>query len=286
MNTSPPTISGSAAQGQTLTASPGSWTGWPPPTFGYQWQRCDVTGANCINIGGANGSTYTLTASDVGSTIVVVVTATNTSGSATASSAATGVVVPGSSLAPTTPVLDNFNRANGAVGASWSVVRPPVFASMNVSGNAAVDSSTSQFAWNYWNLSAFGPDCEAYVTVSSYGLSDTIRIGARVSNGGTTTHSGYYVAVSSSGAWSIIRIDNNVSTTLAGVTQTLASGDKLAIRIVGSVITALHYTGGTGWQQVLSYDTSGDSIRYTGAGQLGVEFKSSTLDDFGGGTLP
>jgi hypothetical protein len=287
VNTSPPTISGSAAPGQTLTASPGNWTGWPPPTFGYQWQRCDVTGGNCVNISGATGSTYTLTAADVGATIVVVVTATNTSGSVSASSAATGVVLPASSLAPTTPVLDNFNRANGAVGSSWSVVRPPVFAGMNVSGNAAVDSSSSQFAWNYWNPSVFGPDCEAYVTVSSYGLSDSIRIGARASNGSATTHSGYYVAVSSGGAWSIIRIDNNVSTTLAsGVTQTLASGDKLAIRIVGSVINALHYTGGSGWQQVLSYDTSSDNIRYSGAGLLALEFKTSTLDDFGGGSLP
>jgi hypothetical protein len=158
---------------------------------------------------------------------------------------------------------------------------------MNVLGNAAVDSSSTQFAWNYWNPAGFGPDCEAYVTVASHGASDTIRIGARVTSGGTTSQSGYYVAVSSTGAWSIIRIDSSASTTLAsGVTQTLASGDKLGIRIVGSVVTALHYTGGSGWQQVLGYDTSSDSIRYTGAGQLALEFKTSTLDDFGGGTLP
>jgi hypothetical protein len=190
-------------------------------------------------------------------------------------------------IGATTPVLDNFNRANGGAGANWSLIRPTGFASMNVSGNAAVDSSSSLFAWNSWNPASFGPDCEAYVTVASHGASDTVRIGARVSNAGTTSQSGYYVAVGSTGAWSIIRIDNGASTPLAGgVTQPLASGDKLAIRIVGSVITALHYTGGSGWQQVLSYDTGSDSIRYSAAGRLALEFRSSTLDDFGGGTLP
>ena len=52
------------------------------------------------------------------------------------------------------------------------------------------------------------------------------------------------------------------------------------------MITALHYTTATGWTQVLSYDTSHDATRYTAAGSLALEFKASTIDDFGGGTLP
>ncbi len=86
--------------------------------------------------------------------------------------------------------------------------------------------------------------------------------------------------------WSIIRIDNGAPTTLAtGPTQALASGDNVAIRLIGSTITALHFTTGGGWVQVLSYDTAADAIRYTAAGSLSLEFKTSTLDDFGGGTI-
>src|SRR5205823_425517 len=138
-----------------------------------------------------------------------------------------------------------------------------------------------------WNAASFGPDSEAYVTIGSYGASDVIRIGARVSGGGTTSPSGYYVAVSATGAWSILRIDKGGSpiTLASGVTQTLASGDGFAVRIVGSVVSALHYTSATGWVPVISYDTSQDSTRYTTAGNLALEFRTSTVDNFGGGTI-
>lgn len=85
----PPTAAGTAQQGQTLTA--GTWTA-PDATFGYQWQRCDAAGANCLDIPGATTQTYAVTAADAGTTFHVVVTATNRFGSAPATSAQTAVV--------------------------------------------------------------------------------------------------------------------------------------------------------------------------------------------------
>lgn len=75
VNTVLPTISGTAVQGDTLTGSPGTWE--YAESYTYQWQDCDSSGANCVNISGATGTTYTLQASDVGDTIVFVVTAYN-----------------------------------------------------------------------------------------------------------------------------------------------------------------------------------------------------------------
>ena len=75
------TISGTAAVGQTLTATASGVTGSPTPTLSYQWKR----GATNI---GTNSSTYTLVAADAGNTsnITCVVTATNSAGSANATS--------------------------------------------------------------------------------------------------------------------------------------------------------------------------------------------------------
>jgi fibronectin type 3 domain-containing protein len=111
-NTSLPTISGTPQQGQTLTASPGVWSGTAPISYAYQWQGCDQTGQNCNPISGATGSTYTATSTDVGSTLEVVVTASNTAGNATASSSPTAVVVasPGS---PQTVALWHMDELSG-----------------------------------------------------------------------------------------------------------------------------------------------------------------------------
>src|SRR5436305_5141927 len=76
-NTSPPTISGTPQDGQTLTANNGSWTGDTPIGYGYQWRHCDASGGNCADIGSATAQTYAVTSSDVGSTIRVTVTASN-----------------------------------------------------------------------------------------------------------------------------------------------------------------------------------------------------------------
>jgi hypothetical protein len=91
----PPAISGVPAQGSTLTASDGSWSGTTPLAYAYQWQRCDAAGAACSAVAGATGKTYVPTASDVGATLRVVVTATNSAGSDQATSAPTAAVTAG-----------------------------------------------------------------------------------------------------------------------------------------------------------------------------------------------
>ena len=86
-NTSAPTVSGVAEQGQTLTASAGEWT-VSPTSFEYHWLICNPSGATCSAIPGATGTTFTVPASAVGTTIRVAVGAGNASGAGTAAMSA------------------------------------------------------------------------------------------------------------------------------------------------------------------------------------------------------
>jgi subtilisin family serine protease len=84
----PPTVTGAASRGSTLTATSGSWAGGAA-TFAYQWLRCTAYG--CTAIRGATRSTYTVAAADQGNWLEVEVTAT--SGSAQALARSSGTIV-------------------------------------------------------------------------------------------------------------------------------------------------------------------------------------------------
>lgn len=88
----PPTVAGLPLVGQTLTASPGLWTGALPIAFQYQWQRCTAQAAGCVPIDGAVGQSYQLSPEDAGATVRVQVGATNAAGATSALSGTTGSV--------------------------------------------------------------------------------------------------------------------------------------------------------------------------------------------------
>jgi Concanavalin A-like lectin/glucanases superfamily len=93
VNTAPPSIAGTPAVGQTLTAQPGTWTDGGVAT--YRWQLCDANGEDCDDIVGATDTSYVVAAGDACGTFQVVETMANASGAASAISELTNQV-PGS----------------------------------------------------------------------------------------------------------------------------------------------------------------------------------------------
>ena len=144
-NTLPLEISGTAAVGQTLGCSQGSWTN-DPTSFAYQWNRDGAA------IAGATSSSYTVTDTDAARQITCTVTASNAGGASSATSA------------PVTPT-------NAA---------PENTAPLEISGTAAVGQTLgcSQGSWTndptsfayQWNLDGAAI---AGATFSSYTVTDT-----------------------------------------------------------------------------------------------------------------
>ena len=58
VNTTEPSISGTARVGSTLEANRGQWAGDQPITYSYVWLRCNDKGENCSEIQGANDTSY------------------------------------------------------------------------------------------------------------------------------------------------------------------------------------------------------------------------------------
>jgi hypothetical protein len=101
VNTSEPTISGTARVGNVLQANRGQWAGEQPITYTYVWLRCDTKGANCAEIAGANDPSYEVRDADAGKSIRVRVIARNDSG--TTSAISDFRVVGSNQPPPTTP---------------------------------------------------------------------------------------------------------------------------------------------------------------------------------------
>jgi hypothetical protein len=127
-NTAPPMVSGTAISGQTLTTTTGSWAN-NPTAYAYQWNHCDVNGANCSAVQGANASSYVLANSDAGFTIRSSVSATNSAGSASAVSAQTAVVQSNA------PFITTTSLPTGAQNAAYSAT-------------LAATSGTTPYTWS------------------------------------------------------------------------------------------------------------------------------------------
>ena len=137
-NAALPTISGSAATGQVLTAVRGAWTAGPA-SFSHQWQRCEpYPGGPCSAIAGATGETYAVTSADERHTIRLTETAANENGvSGPASSAPTSFIDPPLGVAVQVPRPTSSTVPTAPAGPTAAQLKASLLRSLAPRGKAA-----------------------------------------------------------------------------------------------------------------------------------------------------
>jgi 6-phosphogluconolactonase (cycloisomerase 2 family)/chitodextrinase len=265
-----------------VTATPASTTqinlSWSAATdnvgvTGYRVERCQ--GAGCS--GFAQVATPTVTSfNDAGliaaTTYQYRVRAVDAAGNLGAYS----VVAAATTLSPS-GITDNFNRADGALGSSWTqnVISPT---SLQIVGNQA-RTPVDNYSESIYTASSFGANHFTEVQYVS-GLSrGVINLPVRAQQFTSAGQGDGYIGQLNGflGQWRILRVDNNVEATLASGSLSYAANDVFNFEANGTTLT-LRKNG-------VSLGSATDGTYAAGAPGLGL-YDSATLlvDNWRGGS--
>jgi RHS repeat-associated protein len=180
VNTSPPTITGTAQQGETLTEHHGSWE-YSPTEYKLQWLACEKLGNGCLPISGATGETYVPGPLEVGGTLRVEEAATNEGGtSAYVPSAPTAEVLPAPPVNVSAPTISGTAQQG----------------KMLTEHNGSWENNATSFKHQWLRCNKEGGECAAVSPIlnasevtyepTSADVGHTIRVEEIASNAGGT----------------------------------------------------------------------------------------------------
>ena len=133
-----PTISGTATVGLTLTVAKGTWTGYPTPTFVYQWYTCTkafstaqpTVPSQCSKVSTATQDALALTSAQSGKYIAVLVTGTSAGTSATSWLTITTPIVGARATATVKPTISGTTTVGKTLTAAkgtWTGYPTPTY---------------------------------------------------------------------------------------------------------------------------------------------------------------
>lgn len=217
----PPSLSGAAREGATLTAAPGVWNATAPVTFHYAWEKCNADGGSCTALSGATHDDFRVPSGLSGSTLRVAVTATDSSGSATSRSAVSGVVAaaggePAASALPDVSGTAQDGKTLHATAGTWTGDQP------------------MSFVYHWQRCSAAGDACAPVsgasskdYTVTSADAGSTLRVAVTATNGAgsNAAYSPPSSLIASASAPALSAAPAVTGTAKEGKTLTVSHGD-------------------------------------------------------------
>lgn len=201
--------------------------------------------------------------------------------------------------APTTPILDDFNRPNESLDASpnWeegTVVEAGTSFAI-VSNEVESSGVGGTTASGRWLFADYGPDSEVFCTMVSDDPEPNggrYTIFCKVHNVGAGTTDGYALSIRNTAGviqFRVQRIDNEVDSDIGvPVAVTMNAGDRFFLDAEGDQLTGSRHDG-VSWGAALITET--DATYEAATGSIGMydwvvgATVVPVLDDFGGGTV-
>lgn len=184
---------------------------------------------------------------------------------------------------PTTMILDDFNRADGAIGSNWTGST----SMFEISSNKLEANTGAHDSYIFWENESFGPDQEAYVTISQVDT-DMWYLSLLLKSQSNTTYEDGFIEVYYQANINVLQVwslDPVSGWTQHGgnVPVELGNGDQLAARTFADGRLEIYKN------DVLVASRNLASWAYSGdGGSIGLWFENAAgqrLDDFGGGTI-
>lgn len=183
---------------------------------------------------------------------------------------------------PATALLDDFNRADGAIGSSWSGETSEVGIASNQLTVNSFDTTIS------WNNEPFGADQEAFITFSQLNTStyNDQGLALKMQSNGTLEDGALVVSYDGGGEHlHVYTFDDTQGWVQHGndIYVTFTNGDLLGVRARADGIVEVYRN-----EDLVAVRNITSWPYYAQGGYIGLSFYSAegaVVDDFGGGTL-
>jgi hypothetical protein len=243
---------------------------------GYLVERQDPGSQSFVQVGTSTGTSYNDTGLAAGSSYSYRVRATDLAQNLSEYSG----VASATTLAPIIVASDNFNRADGFLGANWT--KPP--ASQNnlviVNNQVGVDVENSH-NYAFWSANSFGQDQYSQVRISNVGPWNGVIVRAQL-----IIDRFYLAFVFGVNDYRIyLRKDGLYYELITGTTETWAAGDIIGLEAAG--LNPVQLTLLRNGNPVLTYTDTTENL-FGGSPGIGIYSPSGyhlAIDDWEGGNL-
>jgi hypothetical protein len=268
--------------GQTAVSSGGGWLYYKPNYHGCGDTVSNINFTNVFRAAQQNLAVGLRLDAEAPGGSTPTVTSTVTAGP---SPTPTNTPLPPTATLPPTPfpstgVLDNFNRSNGVIGGNWSG---------NTAGYSIVSNQLDVGASEdiYWNVSSYGPDQEAYVTLITIDPNAGeigLTLKAQSSNGvGSGLMDVFYIPSAQQVQIWTYQVPQGWMQQGSSIPVTFVNGDQFGVRARANGQVDVYRNGVLAGARNVSAWPHYASNGYIGLFNLNAG--NAVLDNFGGGTM-